>query len=141
MAEFHRLPSRIQETTRSHLTEAEQVQMCALGRSELLNPDYVIVTSNRVLVLDERQIGSLSVSYINVRCNLPFSQITGITLDRNLKHRVLGQADIEIKVNNDKYLITNVSHREAKRVMALISSYVEARRFDGKYPGINRRGE
>lgn len=67
-------------------------------------------------------MSSLSASYINIRCNLPFSQITTVKLDRSLKHRVFGQADLEIKVNGDKYLINNISHRDAKRALELISS-------------------
>jgi hypothetical protein len=125
MAEFHRLPSRIQETAQAQLTADEQVRLCLLGRSNLLNPDFVVITSDRVLVLEERQIGSLSASYINIRCNLPFSQITTVKLDRSLKHRVFGQANLEIKVNGDKYLINNISYRDAKRALELISSCQE----------------
>ena len=93
-----------------------------LGRSSLLNPDFVVITSDRVLVLEERQMGSLSTSYINIRCNLSFSQITAVKLDQSLKHRIFGQAALEITVNGDKYLINNISYRDAKRAMTLISS-------------------
>lgn len=122
MADFHRLPSRIQETTQTQLGAAERVRLCTLGRSSLLNPDFVIITSDRVLVLEERQMGSMSASYINIRCNLSFAQITGVKLDQSLKHRIFGQAALEITVNGDKHLINNISYRDAKRAMALISS-------------------
>ena len=122
MAEFHRLPSRIQEVIQAELIADEQIRLCTLGRSNLLNPDFVIITSGRVLVLEERQMGSLRASYINIRCNLSFSQITGVKLDQGLKHRIFGQAALEIKVNGDKYLINNVSYRDAERAMALISA-------------------
>lgn len=126
MAEFQRLPSRIQESVQSQLAADEQVQLCLLGRSEFLTPDFVIITSHQVLVLDERSIGSfISASYANIRCNLPFSQITAVKLDRCWKHRVFGQARLEIdKFNGDKYLINNVSHRDAKRAFELISSQI-----------------
>ena len=122
MAEFHRLPFRIQETTQSQLRTDEQIRLCMLGRSSLLNPDFVVITSDRVLVLEERQMGSLSASYINVRCNLSFSQITAVKLDQSLKHRIFGQAALEITVNGNKYLINNIGYRDAKRAMTLISS-------------------
>ena len=122
MADFHRLPSRIQEATQAELSADEQVRLCTLGRSNLLNPDFVVITSDRVLVLEERRMGSLSASYINIRCNLSFTQITGVKLDQSLKHRIFGQAALEITVNGDKHLINNISYRDAKHAMALISS-------------------
>ena len=126
MAEFQRLPSRIRESVQSQLTPNEEVQLCLLGRSEFLTIDFVIITLHRVLVLDERSIGNfISASYANIRCNLPFSQIVAVKLDRCWKHRVFGQACLEIdKFNGDKYLINNVSHRDAKRALELISSQI-----------------
>jgi hypothetical protein len=44
MAEFQRLPSRIQESVQSQLAADEQVQLCLLGRSEFLTIDFVIIT-------------------------------------------------------------------------------------------------
>ena len=122
MADFHRLPFRIQEATQDQLEADERIRLCTLGRSSLLNPDFVVITSDRVLVLEERQMGSLSASYINIRCNLLLTQITGIKLDQSLKHRLFGQAALEITVNGDKHLINNISYRDAKYAMALISS-------------------
>ena len=122
MADFHRLPFRIQETTQAQLSTDEQIRLCTLGRSSLLTPDFVVITSDRVLVLEERQMGSLSASYINIRCNLLFAQITGVKLDQSLKHRIFGQAALEITVNGDKHLIDNISYRDAKRAMTLIPS-------------------
>ena len=122
MADFHRLPFRIQEATQAQLSVDEQVRLCTLGRSSLLNPDFVVITSDRVLVLEERQMGSLSASYVNIRCNLSFVQITGVKLAQSFKHRLFGQAALEITVNGDKHLINNISYRDAKQAMALISS-------------------
>ncbi len=122
MADFHRLPSRIQEAAQAELSVDEQIRLCTLGRSSLLAPDFVVITSRRVLVLEERQMGSLNASYINIRCNLLFSQITGVKLDQSLKHRIFGQAALEIEVNGDKYLINNISYRDAKHAMTLMAS-------------------
>ena len=125
MADFHRLPLRIQETTQDQLGADEQIKLCTLGRSSLLNPDFVVITSDRVLVLEERQMGSMSASYINIRCNLSLSQITVIELNQSFKHRIFGQAALEITVNGDKHLINNISYRDAQRAMTLISSCCE----------------
>ena len=122
MADFHQLPFRIQEATQAQLSADEQIRLCTLGRSSLLNPDFVVITSDRVLVLEERQMGSLSASYINIRCNLSFAQITEVKLDQSFKHRIFGQAALEITVNGDKHLIDNISYRDAKRAMTLIPS-------------------
>ena len=122
MADFHRLPFRIQEAAQAQLGADEQIRLCTLGRSSFLNPDFVVITSDRVLVLEERQMGSLSTSYVNIRCNLSFTQITGVKLDQSLRHRIFGQAALEIEVNGDKHLINNISYSDAKHAMTLISS-------------------
>ena len=98
MAEFANMPPRIQKIVNAQLCEDEQVCLCVLGRSNLLRPDFVFITTRRVLVLDERHIGSLAVSYANVRCNVPFTEIRDVKLVRRFKHRLLSQARLEISV-------------------------------------------
>ena len=122
MAEFQNLPSRIQNTAQSQLTSNEHIKLCMLGRSELLSPDFVFVTSHRVLVLDERRMGSLEVSYVNIRCNLPFIDIKQVELTRQLKHWMFGQACLELEMGRNRYLINNLSYREAKRALEFICS-------------------
>ena len=125
MTEFQNLPSRIQDAVESQLTDNEHVRLCLLGRAGLLSPDFVIITSNRVLVLEERRMGTLNASYANIRCNLPFPEMRGIRLERHLKHRILGQACLAIEIDRNTYFIKNVNHREAKRAFQLISSQLE----------------
>ena len=98
MAEFTNMPPRIQKTVRAQIGEDEDVCLCILGRSDLLRPDFVFITTRRVLVLDERYIGSLAVSYANIRCNLLFTEILDVKLVRQFKHRLLSQARLEISV-------------------------------------------
>ena len=127
MTEFQNLPSRIQDAVQSQLTDDEYVRLCLLGRAGLLSPDFVIITSNRVLVLEERRMGgTLNASYANIRCNLPFPEMRGIKIDRHLKHRILGQACLAIEIDRNTYFIKNVSHREAKRAFQLISAQLES---------------
>lgn len=122
MAEFQRLPSRIRDAVISQLGANEQIELCLLGRSNFLSPDFVVITSHRLLVLEERSMGSLGASYTNIRCNLQFSEISAVKLSREWKHRLLRQACVEIdKRNSDRYLINRVSLREAKLAQELIS--------------------
>ena len=126
MAEFQRLPSRIRDTVTSQLGANEQIELCLLGRSNFLSPDFVIITSHRLLVLEERSMGSLGASYTNIRANLLFSEISAVKLSRDWKHRLLRQACVEIdKRNSDRYLINRVSLREAKLALELITTQIQ----------------
>ena len=121
MAELANMPLRIQKIVRAHICEDEQLHLCVLGRSHLLRPDFIFVTSHRVLVLDERYIGSLAVSYANVRCNLLFTEIRAVKLVRHLKHRLLNQAKLEIHVLRNVHWIDNISFRSARNAYTCIT--------------------
>ena len=121
MAELANMPLRIQKIVQAHIGEDEHVYLCVLGRSSLLRPDYVFITSRRVLVLDERYIGSLAVSYANVRCNLLFTEISGVQLVRHLKHRFFRQAKLEISVVRNVHWIDNINFRAAQCAYACIT--------------------
>ena len=121
MAEFANMPSRIQKIVRAHICEDEHICLCVLGRSNLLRPDFVFITTHRVLVLDERYMGSLAVSYTNVRCNVLFTEIRDVKLVRHLKHRLLYQARLEISVVRNVHWIDNISFRSAQSAYACIA--------------------
>ena len=125
MVDFGSLPNRIQQIAKAELQSDEQICLCVLGRSSLLHPDFVLITNERVLILDEKYMGSLAVSYANVRCNLPFSDINTVKLARFLKHRILGQARLEINVKRNMYCIDNMSYREARRAHTLIAQQIQ----------------
>ena len=121
MAEFVNMPPRIQKIVRTHIDEDEEVCLCVLGRSSLLRPDFVFITTRRVLVLDERYIGSLAVSYANIRCNLLFTEIQDVKLVRQLRHRLLSQARLEISVIRNVHWIDNINFRSARCAYACIT--------------------
>ncbi len=121
MAEFANLPPRIQKIVQAHIGEDEHIRLCVLGRSSLLRPDFVFITTRRVLVLDERYIGGLTVSYANVRCNLFFTEIRGVQLIRHFKHRLLRQAKLEISVVRNVHWIDNINFRSAQCAYACIT--------------------
>ena len=98
--------------------------MCFLAGAVLLGPEYVVITSKRIIMLDVRNIGSLSQSYVNVKFDAPFSSITKIDTNRSFKNKLLGQTNISIKINASKHLINNVSNQEANRAVELLSSLI-----------------
>ncbi len=122
MAEFENLPERVQKLINTELISDERFCFCTLGRSTLLSPDFVVLTTHRLLVVDERQIGILSISYANIRCNVLFTEIKAVRLVFDLRHRLLGQACLEIEVARQLYLLDNLNVREAKRVQAFIAA-------------------
>ena len=126
MAEFANMPPRVQKIVRAHLCSDEQVDLCVLGRSSLLRPDFVFITTRRVLVLDERYMGSLAVSYANVRCNVLFTEIRDVKLVRDFKHRLLHQAKLEISVVRNVHWIDNISFRSAQSAYVCIAKQLAA---------------
>lgn len=124
MAEFTNMPPRIQKIVRAHIGEDEDVCLCILGRSDLLRPDFVFITTRRVLVLDERYIGSLAVSYANIRCNLLFTEIRDVKLVRQFRHRLLSQARLEISVLRNVHWIDNINFRSARRAYIYITDQI-----------------
>ena len=124
--EFANMPPRIQKIVQAHICEDEHIRLCVLGRSNLLRPDYVFITSRRVLVLDERYIGSFTVSYANVRCNLLFTEIRGVKLIRDFKHRLLRQAKLEISIVRNVHWIDNINVRSAQYAYACIAEQLTA---------------
>ena len=128
MAEFANMPPRIQKTVHAHICEDEDVCLCILGRSSLLRPDFVFITTRRVLVLDERYIGSLAVSYANIRCNLLFTEIREVRLVRQFKHRLLSQARLEIGVVRNVHWIDNINLRSARCAYVYITEQITKRK-------------
>ena len=126
MADFANMPPRIQKIVQAQICEDEHIRLCVLGRSNLLRPDYVFITSRRVLVLDERYIGSFTVSYANVRCNLLFTEIRGVKLIRDFKHRLLRQARLEISIVRNVHWIDNINVRSAQCAYACIAEQLTA---------------
>ena len=110
------------------MCEDEQVRSCVLGRSNLLRPDFVFITTRRVLVLDERYMGSLAVSYANIRCNVLFTEIRDVRLVRHFKHRLLCQARLEISIARNVHWIDNISFRSAQSAYAYILNSLHNRK-------------
>ena len=99
MAVFERLPVQIRKAVRERMSQGERVKMCFLAGSLLFSSkDYVVITSRRVLVIDERTIGCLGRSYVNVRDNVPIDEITSVDISRTFMNKVLGQASMGLQI-------------------------------------------
>lgn len=122
MAVFEYLPEQIRRVVLENITQGEQIKMCFVaGLSMFSSKDYVVITDRRVLVMDERTIGCLGKSYVNVKENVPIDQITSIDISRSPMNRLLGQASMGLQIERYKYLISNGSAKEIKAAADLIS--------------------
>ena len=122
MAVFEKLPERIRKTTQENISQEEQIKMCLLaGASMFSSRDYVVITSQRVLVMDERTIGNLGKTYINVKENVPIDQITEVDISRTFINKILGQSSLGMQIERYKYLINNGSKKEIQAAAELIT--------------------
>jgi hypothetical protein len=125
MAEFNYFPEQIRNTALENMLPNEQIRMCFIAGSSLSSAkDYVIITSQRVLVLDERTIGYLGKYYVNVKENVPIEQITSIDISRSFMSKLLGQANMGLQVDRYKYLINNGNINDIRKAVNLISEIV-----------------
>jgi hypothetical protein len=122
MADFERLPVQIRRAVQENISQDEQIKMCFVaGSSMFSSKDYVVVTSRRALVMDERTIGCLGRSYVNIKENVPIDQITSVDISRTFINRLLGQSSMGLQVEGYKYLINNGSKKEIEAAAELIS--------------------
>jgi len=122
MVVFERLPERIRKTAQENMSQDEEIKMCLVtGSSLAANRDYVVITAQRVLVMDERNIGILGRTYINVKEDVPIDQITGVDISRTFMNRLLGQSSMGMQIERYKYLINNGSKKEIQAAAELIT--------------------
>lgn len=122
MAVFERLPEQIQKAARERISSDEQVRMCFLAGSSLFaSRDYVVITSRRILVMDERTIGCLGRMYVNVRDDIPIDEIKLIDIKRTFMNKLLGQSSMGLQIDRYKYLINNGSKKEIETAAKLIA--------------------
>ena len=123
MAVFEYLPAQIRKAAREKILQDESIKMCFVaGTSLFSSKDYVVITSRRVLVMDERTIGCLGRSYVNIKENVPMDQITSIDISRTFMDILLGQSSMGLQIEGYKYLINNGSKKEVKAAAELITN-------------------
>ena len=122
MAVFEYLPAQIRRTVKENISQDEQVKMCFVAGSSLFSSkDYVVITSRRVLVMDERTIGCLGRSYVNIRENIPIDQITSVDISRSFMNKLLWQSNMGLQVERYRYLINSGSKKEIEAAAELIN--------------------
>ncbi len=122
MAVFEYLPVQIRKAVLENMSQDEQVEMCFLAGSSMFSSrDYVVITSRRVMVMDERTIGCLGRAYVNVRENVLIDQITSVDISRTFMNKVLGQANMGLQADRYKYLIKNGNRKEIEAAAELIT--------------------
>jgi len=121
MAIFEYLPEHIKKTVLEHISQEEKVKMCFLAGSSLASDkDYVVITSKRVMVMDERTIGYLGKSYVNIKEDVPIDQISSIEIYKTFSNRILGQSSMGLQVDRYKYLIKNGGRNDINKAAELI---------------------
>lgn len=123
MKEFRHLPQSVKDAVESRIEEEEEIQLFFLaGKPMFSSPDYVFITTERVLIIDIRTIGHLTESYVNVKSDLLFSEIKSVKLNRTFKNKLFRQANLEIDIDGYKHLIKGANCKVAKKALKLISS-------------------
>ena len=123
MAVFSELPAQIRKAVQGNILPDEQIKMCFLAGSLLFSSkDYVVITSRRVLVMNERTIGALGKAYVNVKENVPIDEITEVDISRTFMSKMLGQASMGMQIDGYKYLIKDGSRKEIEAAVELINN-------------------
>ena len=126
MAVFEYLPVQIRRAVQENTSQDEQIEMCFVaGTSLFSSKDYVVITSRRVLVMDERTIGCLGRSYVNVRENIPIDQIISVDISRSFMNKLLWQSSMGLQVERYKYLINSGSKKEIEAAAELINDLAD----------------
>jgi hypothetical protein len=122
MAVFERLPAQIRRVVEENMLQDEQIKMCLIAGSSMFSSrDYVVITSRRVLVMDERTLGCLGRSYVNLRENVPIDQITQVDITRTFANKLLGRSSMGLQIERYKYLINNGDKKEIEAAAKLVS--------------------
>ena len=122
MAVFEHLPERIRKTAQENISQDEQIRMCLVAGSSLASSrDYVVITTQRVLVLDERTMGTLGKTYVNVKENVPIDQITEVDISRTFMNKLLGQSSMGMQTEGYKYLINDGNKKEIQAAAELVT--------------------
>jgi len=122
MAVFEYFPAQIRKTVQENISQDEQITMCLVTGSSLSsNRDYVVITSRRVLVMDERTIGTFGTTYVNVKENVPIDQIVSVDVSRTFRNKLLGQSSMAMHADKYTYLVNNGSKKEIEAAAELIA--------------------
>ncbi len=76
------------------------------------------------MVMDERNLGYLGKSYVNIKEDVPINQITSIEVNSTFKNKLFRQSNMSIHIDRYTYLIKNGDINEIQRAASLIKGLV-----------------
>ena len=117
MAEFALLPEKIQKLATEQI-DPRSIVVCAIGGSQLFQPEFVLVTKHNLLVLAEATIGILP--YAMVRFELDFNQIIFLSIEQTFWQKLARQSCLKIEILREIYLIDGLRLRDSKKIITLI---------------------
>ena len=117
MAEFALLPEKIQELAAKQI-DSTSIVVCAIGGARLFQPDFILVTEHKLLVLAETTIGTLS--YAMVRFNLDFNQIIFLSIEQTFWQKIARQSCLKVEIPREIYLINGLKLLDSKKIITLI---------------------
>ena len=117
MAEFALLPEKVQKLAVEQI-DPTSIVVCAIGGSQLFQPEFILVTEHKLLVLAEATIGILP--YAMVRIELDFNQIIFLSIEQTFWQKLARQSCLKIEILREIYLIDGLRLRDSKKIITLI---------------------
>jgi hypothetical protein len=122
MAVFEKLPPQVRKVVKDNISQDEQIKMCLIASSSSFSSkDYVVITTKRILVMDERTMGCLGRAYVNIKENVPIDKIISIDFSSSFMDKLLRQLSMGIQIEGYKYLIKSANKKEVEKAADLIS--------------------
>ena len=119
MVEFGYLPDQIQQLANRQLT-SRPIRLCALGGSQVFQPDFVVLTDSQLLVLTEQNMLSL-YPFAIIRFDVNILEIRCISIEQTLWQKIIRQSQLKIETLQSTYFINGLNLVDARKITQLIS--------------------
>ena len=119
MVEFGYLPDQIQQLANRQLT-SRPIRFCALGGSQVYQPDFVVLTDSQLLVLTEQNMLSL-YPFAIIRFDVNILEIRCISIEQTLWQKIIRQSQLKIETLQSTYFINGLNLVDARKITQLIS--------------------
>jgi len=119
MVEFGYLPDQIQQLANRKLT-SRPIRFCALGGSQVFQPDFVVLTDSQLLVLTEQNMLSL-YPFAIIRFDVNILEIRCISIEQTLWQKIIRQSQLKIETLQSTYFINGLNLVDARKITQLIS--------------------
>ena len=119
MVEFGYLPDQIQQLANRQLT-SRPIRFCALGGSQVFQPDFVVLTDSQLLVLTEQNMLSL-YPFAIIRFDVNILEIRCISIEQTLWQKIIRQSQLKIETLQSTYFINGLNSVDARKITQLIS--------------------